>query len=409
MGPPGRDASTSSLMAGRFAIDWAKWSLWRTRALLWVKKPLQLPLVTSSGVSPEPYDAEYESRQDTDASFHGELGVCTADSVLDGVLSCKTARAVCAAFANVPSYGAGPLLKKQIHMVSCNDELDLELAEGGGLVSRALRCRRTPDILIASSKGLQEAETPPLLLRTLFPSYSYSSLLTSTSVGAVPANQLTVKFAADGVLQEAQHRKANNASATSTQRGVTSAAAAYIGTPWSGAVHGSSAQAVFLNPGEPERDKAQRRIPKCGLCDRKGHEACQCFLKPPHLKPDSPRALVVAEPQLVKTDPTKRAAVMASGTLSLLAIESHRSTWQLQTRIASSTHLCFRRDCLESLRQIGERASLGMGDAKYHVSACVGTVLLALEVNGVQAEDDIAESVLHAYYGVQPDYCNNSG
>ena len=289
-------------------------------------------------------------------------------------------------FANVPSYGAGPLLKKQIHMVSCNDELDLELAEGGGLVSRALRCRRTPDILIASSKGLQEAETPPLLLPTLFPSYSYSSLLTSTCVGAVPANQLTMEFAADGVLQEAQHRKANNASATSTQRGVTSAAAAYIGTPWSGAVHGSSAQAVFLNPGEPERDKAQRRIPKRGLCDRKGHEACQCFLKPPHLKPDSPRALVVAEPQLVKTDPTKRAAVMASGTLSLLAIESHRSTWQLQTRIASSTHLCFRRDYFESLRQIGERASLGMGDAKYHVSACVGTVLLALEVNGVQAE-----------------------
>ena len=134
---------------------------------------------------------------------------------------------------------------------------------------------------------MQAAFLHLMYLCTLPPSYQ----VFITTLNAVPEDQITLDHISDMVLQEDQQRRTTSSSA-GTQKSITGAA--YVST--AGAAHGTSAL-VSLNSGHPKQDKPPRTIPKWNYCKKKGHEEQRCFLKFPHLRPESSRAIMPPEPE----------------------------------------------------------------------------------------------------------------
>ena len=93
MGPHGRDASTTSLVAGRF--DGSDWFLWKRKmeTNLMIKK--LYGLVSGSEVCPVATDvSKYEAWRYRDISAQGELLFCFTNPVLDIIKNCDSAKTI---------------------------------------------------------------------------------------------------------------------------------------------------------------------------------------------------------------------------------------------------------------------------------------------------------------------------
>ena len=291
-------------------------------------------------------------------------------SVLDSVRTCAKAREVWRKL--VAKYESVSLWKR----VQVLRDLNTRLTDGADMEKHVLKFNQTLDLLAATSKhGLDEGEKIVTFLCTLPPNYQGFI----TALGAGSEKELTLELVIEKVIQEDQQRRITSPSA-GAQKGVTGTA--YVNTV--GAAQGSPAK-VSLNLGEPKQDKPQRIIPRCGFCNKKGHEEHRCFLKFPHLKPGMPKAIMPAEPTPTEDAlPVKAGAYMAFGVSSLLADESHRSSWLIDT--GASRHLCCRRDWFMSLGRLDEDFAVKMGDDTSHLAAGIGNVALMTVVKGVRFE-----------------------
>ena len=368
MGPPRQGAHSTGLTVGRF--DGSNWFLWKTKVFARFQRLKLLPVVTGTEVAPVPGDAGYEDWMDKNAIAYEELILSFSDSVLDSVRTCANAREVWRKL--VAKYESVSLWKR----VQVLRDLNTRLTDGADMEKHVLKFNQTLDLLAATSKhGLDEGEKIVTFLCTLPPNYQGFI----TALGAGSEKELTLELVIEKVIQEDQQRRITSPAA-GAQKGVTGTA--YANTV--GAAQGSPAK-VSLNLGEPKQDKPQRIIPRCGFCNKKGHEEHRCFLKFPHLKPGMPKAIMPAEPTPTEDAPPVRAgAYMAFGVSSLLADESHRSSWLIDT--GASRHLCCRRDWFMSLGRLDEDFAVKMGDDTSHLAAGIGNVALMTVVKGVRFE-----------------------